>query len=235
MTNKPAYAEAALAIPPLVDEYMRLLGMSGDGPVVEVKDNIGSKWLGQTVLRRGEIWIELQARAMADPETLEKIVAHEMAHYAEMSTIEAHEIALLRLGRRLPSLEHGEKFWRFAKMINDVKGDDFVTEKSDESYELAENTRPYFLVVGRDKRLRSGLEPRFWWRWCAKRTPAIDNIIARLVAEGAVLVESTDEQFLSGAKLGKGKIGSSMAKAGSDKEAALQEIFETAKEEIDAA
>jgi hypothetical protein len=224
MALKPTYVEeAAKAIPPLVDEYMRLLGLSGEGPVVEVKDNIGSKWLGQTVLRGEEIWIQVQARAIADPETLEKILAHEMAHFAEMSTIDEHELALLRLGRRLPSLEHGEKFWRFANIINETKGTDFVTEKSDASYELTENTRSYFLLVTHERE-------RFMWRWAAKRTPAIDAIIQRLEGEGAVLVESTDDQFLLGAKMGKRKIGWSVAKEGSDQEAALREIFEETKE-----
>lgn len=213
--------EAAKAIPPLVDEYMRLLGLPGDGPVVEVMDNIGSRWLGRTVLRGGEIWIELQARAIADPGTLEKVLAHEISHYAEMSTLDAHDLAFLKFGRRLPHLEHGGKFWRFAKIINDAKGAGFVTETSDESYELAANARPYLLVVGHDR-------GRFWWRWAARRTPAIDKIIGRLVGEGAVLASSTDDQFLSGAKVGKGKIGSSVARAGSDQEAALRQIYEAA-------
>ena len=65
--------------------------------------------------------------------------------------------------------------------------------------------------------------------WAAKRTPAIDAIIRREEEGGAISCESTDDQFLPGAKIGKGKIGWSVAKEGSDQEAALREIYEAAR------
>jgi hypothetical protein len=218
--SRQATAEAASSIPPLIDKYMRMLGLLGEGPVVEVVDNLGSRWLGRTTYKRGLVWIEVQVRATADASTLEKILAHEMAHYAEMTNLSEADVALIKLGRR--PVEHGRPFWKFADAINAEMGGDFITEASDQSYELAENTRPFVLVVGFER-------GRYWWRWAAKRTPAIDAIIDRLCArDGAVVLESTDGQFLSGAKMGKGKIGSSMARSDSDQEAALKEIFEAA-------
>jgi hypothetical protein len=219
---KPEDRDLEDQIVAIIDEYMHILGVSGEGPFVEVKNNLGSKWLGRTNFRGGEIWIEVQRRATADPETLEKVLAHEMVHFVEMSTLEGADLALARLGR---SVEHGRRFWELAQAVNVVKGENYVTEESDSSYELAPNDRVFTLLVHYPMRDRIG------WRWAARRTPAIDRIIARLVLEdGAVVVESTDERFLSGAKLGKGKIGSSLAKPGSELEADLQEIYRAARE-----
>jgi len=218
--------DAQAEIPPLVDEYMALLGLQGEGPVVEVKDNLGSPWLGRTTFKGNHktgirIWIEVQARALSDKATLEKIIAHEMAHYAEIISISERDLALMRYG--IGKAEHGERFWRFANVINEAKGRGFVTKTSDESYELAENVRPYFVLI---ENLPDG---RFTWKWAAKRTPAIDGIISRAIARGeSVLAETTSDLLLSGAKMGKGKIGASVAKPGSDKEELLRELFEKA-------
>lgn len=205
-------------IPPLIEEYMQLLGVQGNGPVVEIKNNIGSPWLGRTILRGPETWIEIQARVLKHPTTFEKVFAHEMVHYAEFQALTEADMAKLKLGIKGP--EHGPSFWKLAEVVNSVKGADFVTRTSDRSYELAENDRVYFVVI--EKVMRD----RFAWRWAAKRTPAIDAKIARMVAAGAVLAETTSDLLLTGAKLGKGKIGSSLAMRGSDKENLLRELYE---------
>jgi len=209
----------------LIDKYMRMLGLHGEGPVVEVRDNLGSRWLGRTTYKGGRIWIEIQARAISNQATLEKVLAHEMVHYADMSTLDGNQITLLKFG--IGDFEHGAKFWELAEIVNREMGDGYVGEKSDPSYELGENTRPFFVVaervqVGRD-RYRVG------WRWSAKRTPAIDAIIDELVAKGAVLFESTDERFLGGTKMRKGEYGRSLCREGSKLEADLEEILKTAE------
>lgn len=205
----------------LIDKYMRMLGLSGEGPVVEVKDNLGSRWLGRTTLRGGRIWIEVQARAMVDPATFEKILAHEMVHYADMSTLDAGELTLLKFG--VGDAEHGKKFWRLAEIVNGEMGAGYVGEKSDPSYELGENTRPFFVVA---ERVRVGRDRyRLGWRWAAKRTPAIDAIINKISVGGGVLFESTDERFLTGTKMRKGEIGCSLTEEGSELEAELAQVL----------
>ena len=205
-------------VPDLLDEYMRLLGIQGGGPIVEIRDNLGVKWLGRTILRGQQVWIEIQARVLKDPRTFERVLAHEMIHYAEFLSYTDQDRQRVKLGIKGP--EHGSSFWKLAEVVNEAKGSDFVTETSDTDYDLVENERPYFVVI--EKVMRD----RYAWRWAAKRTPAIDAKIARMVAGGAVLAETTSDLLLTGAKLGKGKIGSSLAKPGSDKENLLRELYE---------
>lgn len=204
----------------LAKKYMRMLGMPSAVPRIIVRDNLGSRWLGQTRWRKRrsgtEIWIELQAKALDDERTCERIIAHEIVHCVELMTAPEEELIEAAI---FGDVEHGPTFHKLAATINAEMGEDFVTEESDRSYEIAEPSRPFFVLV---ERLRDG---RLAWSWFAKETPHITSVVRRKTAEGAVLAGSTSLDLLAGVKIRKGKIGVSVAQPGSDAEAELQEIL----------
>jgi hypothetical protein len=220
--QKAATAVDGEQIAELLDEYLRLLGSPGQGPEVEIRDNLGSKWLGRTVLtsRTGQIKIEIQASVLSHLETLERVLAHEVVHYVELSTLSDNDFALLR-NDIYP--EHGKRFKELAGVVNDAKGADFVTITSDEDYEVAPNEREFLLLVS------EAYGGKLGWAWAQRPSKAGQAFIDRSVERGAILVQTTDERFTRGARIGKGKIGMSVPREGSEVEAELKEIWNKAR------
>lgn len=206
-------------------EYMSMLGMPSLVPEVVVHDNLGSKWLGQTTLkprRDGtEIFIEIQASALKNEETMRRILAHEAVHVAELSELSEEDLELARKGW-FNGPEHGPRFWELARLINEQVGSDFITERSDEEYEVAENQRKFFILV------EEVYGERLGWSWAQRLTPGIAAIVKRKTDEGAILVETTDVRYTSGPKIRKRAIGCSVPEAGSDIESALRETWDEA-------
>jgi len=210
----------------LVEKYGRFFGL-GDHelPDLEIKDNLGSKWLARvewSPRTPNTSLLQIQKVALKDERTLERIVAHEMIHVHNFMRMTDAERAYLKLRRSSLSDDHGTKFRELAERVNAEMGADFVTERSDQDYELAENERPFFVLI---QKLGSG---KLGWTWAAKLSPQMEKEIEkRKLEDSAILVESTDRRFTKGAKIKKYG-GCSVPRSGSDDEGALLELYEEA-------
>ena len=203
----------------LVDKYMDILDVVGMTPRVVVRDNLGSKWLGRTIWTPREpdtTVIQLQKAVLAHEDTLERVLAHEMIHHKEMLELTEAEKAGLRVGIRPP--EHGEKFRKLARKVNDVMGEDFVTEKSDQTY-VQQSTKTFYVLV---MPMHGG--PNYGFAWAVRLTPNARSYFEKLSASGARLLQTTNPRWARGAKLGERR-GLSVPVSKEDQDA-LRQMYE---------
>ena len=138
---RPAYRGIPPKVVAFAWKYARILGVSAL-PEFAIRDNLTSRWLGQYVHKPGQPnRIQIQKRLLHDDRSLERIIAHEMAHHADI-TGPGHQYDRITKG-------HGPRWQSFADKINRVMGVDFVTVVSDASYVLAPETKPYLLLIMR--------------------------------------------------------------------------------------
>jgi len=203
----------------LVDKYMDLLDVGGMTPRVVVRDNLGSKWLGRTIWTPRDpdtTVIQLQKEIFDDPNTLERVLAHEMIHHKEMLELTEYDKTRLRLGIRPPS--HGEKFRFWAGKVNTLMGEAFVTERSDQSYVQRSTGKDYFVLV---MPIGNG---RYSYAWAVKLTPKARSYVEMLTPQGALLIRTTNPRWAQGAKLGERR-GVSVPTSQED-QAELQRMYE---------
>lgn len=127
---------------------MDMLHVDGQRPTIILRANLGSRWLGRCTFRNSTPpvhMIEIQKRILADPKTLERVVAHEVVHHVNNLQLLPHALAMLKLGVQPP--HHGEDFWKLAKAVNEKMGGNFVTVTSDEEYVEALNQKEFFLYI----------------------------------------------------------------------------------------
>jgi hypothetical protein len=196
-------------------------------PQVEVRNNLGSKWYARTVWhpsRPTTSTIQIQKVALEDERTLERIVAHEMIHHVNFLRMSAAERAALKHHRGFLSDDHGRKFHEMAALVNAEMGDGFVTERSDEDFEVAANDKTFFILI---EPVMSG--KMLGWSWAAKLSKQAEEEVQRRTShlDDVVLVQTTDERFTKGVKI-KRYGGCSVPKPGSEDAATLQELYETA-------
>jgi len=202
-----------------VADYMAILEIVGEPPVVKLRDQIGAAWLGRSTWspRRPETTLlELQRSILGDPRTLDRVVAHEMIHHRDALAISADQVALLRAGIR--PVSHGASFREGAARINAIKGPDFVTEASDQSYARAALSRPILVLI---TPLPNG---RLGWTWAARLGPKSAAWVDELVGRGSRLVETTDDRWTRGQKIER-YAGHSIPKDDQDR-ALLQELYD---------
>ena len=202
---------------------MEILGHEGPLPDFAVVNNLGSKWLGRCTWRSSRTdttLIELQRRVFANRTTLERVLAHEMVHHWEATQRTELQIAALRIGIRPAS--HGREFFEGAAKINAVMGDNFVTERSDTTYELPANTQEFYLLI----MLMSPRNNRLGWAW-SKRPSAQgqERITKECTERRAKLVMSTDERWLDGTKIARFG-GMSLPPMGSEDEMELRRLYD---------
>ena len=210
-------------IPEIIQKYMDILGCPGDGPIVEVRNNLGSKWLGICRFHSSNpdtTTITVQQSIVDHARTLERVIAHEMIHHYDFMTMPKHELALLKLGRRSLADGHGARFLELAAVVNDAVGDDdFVTVKSDSEYEVTGNEKPFFVLIDEPMRGRLG------WAWAARLSEKAKGVVADMQTRGAVLATTTDGRFTSGVKIARNG-GRSIPPKGGEMEKALRELYE---------
>jgi hypothetical protein len=209
----------------LVEKYMQVLNCPGLAPVVRVKGNLGAKWLGRCVTNPkttpDTTVIELQSSILNHPETLERVLAHEMIHHVDFQTMSAGERALLARGRA--SDGHGRRFEELASVVNEEMGPDFVTVRSDEQYEKDENEREFYVLI------EQAMPGRLGWSWSAKIGPKAEGVVVRKKERGAVLITSKDERFTAGVKIGdRPRRGMSVPAVKSELAEVLRELYEAA-------
>lgn len=216
-------AEAEVIID-LVEKYGRFFGLADhELPDLEVRDNLGSKWLARvewSPRTPGMSLLQIQKVALKDARTLERIVAHEMIHVHNFMRMTDDERAYLKLRRTTLSDDHGRKFLELAARVNDEMGTDFVTERSDQDFELAENDKPFFVLI---EKIGNG---KLGWSWAVKLSPQMEVVIEeKRLNDAAVLIETTDRRFTKGVKI-KRYGGCSVPKLASEDAQALQELYE---------
>jgi len=211
----------------LIDEYVAkyldVLGFEGALPVIKIVDRLSVPWLGQcewSTRRPETTTIYLQKRILGDPDTLERVVAHEVVHHVEALSITVQELALVKFGIRPP--EHGQRFEELAALVNEAVGAGYVSRGSDESFVEAK-TRPYLLLI-----MPPGSVVRDRWGYARavklgpKTKPRVERILAR---EPARLVYVDDPKWIKGPKIGEG--GYSVPRSDSE-QAELADLYEHA-------
>jgi hypothetical protein len=200
---RSATAEQHARIREYVEKYMQLLG-STEAPSISLRDNLNPRWLGRTMWRSTEpkhTTVQLQRAILTDARTLERVIAHEVVHHVELTTLPAEEVACIQQGR-CKHQSHAARFHELAAQINAVMGDGFVTVKSDESYVLAQQSKQYYLLIG-----RMHVDGRYAYAWSSGRlrSPRTMQWVERRRKEGAILATVSDPLWAArGPRFGEG-------------------------------
>jgi hypothetical protein len=205
-----------------VAKYMTMLGIKGEPPIVKIRSNLGSTWLGRTSwtsARPHTTTIELQQSIIGDAPTLERVIAHEMIHHRDSIAISESDLRMIKLGIKPDS--HGAAFREGAARINEIMGPGFVTKESDKEYKKTAPTKAFLLLI---TPLPGG---RIGWNWAARLGPKATDWVAELVSKGSRLVNTSDERWTRGAKIVRYG-GYSIPKSGSEDAAALRALFDGA-------
>jgi hypothetical protein len=192
----PPLDEIAARIDDYVTKYMGVLAIDGARPVVKLRSNLGSKWLGRSTWsskRPHTTLLEIQQSILGDDRTLERVIAHEMIHHRDALAISDQDIALMGVGIRPEA--HGASFREGAARINAVMGPGFVTEVSDKEYSHTSSKKKFFLLI---TPLPDG---RLGWTWAARLGDKAKAWADELVARGSRLVQTADDRWTRGLKI----------------------------------
>lgn len=212
---------ATMRVDSYVIKYMGILRVRGERPVVKIRNNLGSQWLGRDTWspsRPHTTLLEVQASIVGDERSLERVIAHEMIHHRDALAISANEIALLKIGIKPES--HGATFREGAARINAIMGPDFVTTVSDKEYKHAPSGKEFFVLITPFSRDRLG------WNWAARIGPKAQDWVDRKIGEGSRLVRTTDPRWTYGAKIVR--YGGYSLPTRDDDVALLRELYESA-------
>ena len=218
-------ASGTAAVDPLVDKYMAMLGIVGERPIVKVTSKLGAGWLGRdrwSSRNPHTTTLELQRSILPDARTLERVVAHEMIHHRDMLALTENEIELAKFGIKPES--HGADFLQGAQIINAAMGPGFVTVESDKEYVQAPHGKELYVLI---EPMSPG-SPRLGWSWAARLSPEAQAIVAEKMARGARLVRTTDLKWTQSRAKIKQFGGMSLPPPGSEKEAELRALYESA-------
>lgn len=214
----PTLDAIASRIDDYVTKYMGILAIDGDRPVIKLRSDLGSKWLGRSTWsskRPHSTILELQQSILGDDRTLERVIAHEMIHHRDALAISEKDIVLMGVGIKPES--HGASFREGAARINAIMGPGFVTELSDKEYSHAPSLKKFFVLI---TPLPDG---RLGWTWAVRLGGKAKDWADELVGRGSRLVQTTDDRWTRGAKI-KRYGGYSIPRTGEDV-ALLQELY----------
>lgn len=192
----PTLAEISARIDGHVDKYMAILEIRGARPVVKLRSNLGSKWLGRSTWssRRPETTLlELQQSILGDDRTLERVIAHEMIHHRDALAISQDTLVLMGIGIKPEA--HGASFREAADRINAIMGPGFVTALSDQEYTQAPSGKKYVVLI---TPLPNG---KIGWTWAARLGPKAKDWVDEAVRRGSRLVQTTDDRWTRGGKI----------------------------------
>lgn len=204
-----------------VTKYMDILGVTGEAPIVKLRSNLGSAWLGRSTWSTknpNTTLLEIQQAIIGDERTLERVIAHEMIHHRDALMLSEADIARIRLG--IKPAEHGTSFHEGAERINAIMGPDFVTTTSDKEYKYAPSRKEFVVLVTPLPKGQLG------YAWAARLGPKAIDVANRAVERGARLVRTTDERWTRGAKIERFG-GYSVPKDGADQDL-LKALFDAA-------
>lgn len=205
--NEDALANLEAAAVPdealsLVGKYVEILGVP-TMPRVVVRDNVGSRWLGRTLWharRPGSTTIELQKSILGHPQTMERVIAHEVIHHAEFVELTPGQVELYQ-NRLFKPPKHGPRFHELARRVNNAVGDDeFVTEISDQSY-VVESSRKFFVMVA------EVYPGRFGYAYAVKLSPKMLEKLRLYKANNRIVrvAETKERKWSRGPRFGDGR------------------------------
>jgi hypothetical protein len=192
----PSLDEIAARVDAYVTKYMGVLAIDGQRPIVKLRSNLGSRWLGRSTWsskRPRTTLLEIQQSILGDERTLERVIAHEMIHHRDALALSESSIALMGVGIKPES--HGASFREGAARINAVMGPGFVTEVSDKEYSHTPSTKKFFVLI---TPLPDG---RLGWTWAARLGAKAKTWADELVARGSRLVQTIDDRWTRGSKI----------------------------------
>ena len=204
-----------------VTKYMGILDIAGERPVVKLRSNLGSSWLGRSTWSSKNphtTLLEIQQSILGEDRTLERVIAHEMIHHRDALAISADTMALIRIGIKPEA--HGASFREGADRINAVMGPEFVTAVSDKQYVQAPSGKKFVVLI---TPLPDG---RLGYSWAARLGPEAKGWVDEKIARGSRLVYTTDDRWARGAKIKR--YGGYAIPKDADDVARLQELYETA-------
>lgn len=201
-----------------VAKYMGLLDIAGERPIIKLRSNLGSTWLGRSSWsskRPHTTLLELQQSILGDDRTLERVIAHEMIHHRDALAISEDAMDLMRVGIKPEA--HGASFREGAARINAVMGPDFVTAVSDKQYVHAPSQKKFVVLI---TPLPDG---RLGWTWAARLGDKAKGWVDELVARGSRLVHTADDRWARGRKIVR--YGGYSVPRDSHEAALLQELY----------
>jgi len=212
----------------LVAKYMRILDIRGEKPIIVVRSNLGVRWLGRDAWSPANpltTTLELQRSVLAHPETLERVLAHEMIHHRDfLSMPKGDNYRTLR--RFIQRDAHGATFKQGAAVVNALMGEGFVTEKSDQAYVTEPSKKEYFLLLVPLQKYYGDANGRIGFAWAARLLPEAREWARKKIAEdGARLVRTTDGSFAYGNAKIRRFGGVNIPKPGSPAEAEIRRLF----------
>jgi len=116
-------------------------------PKVKLSNLSRSDYLAMCRWRAGEdnTTMVVQKAAMGDPDTLRRVLAHELIHHWQsLRTDQTRNIELARM--KLRGEGHGPDFMQYAARINAIEGPDYVTKTSDQSYDTS-RVPPFYIII----------------------------------------------------------------------------------------
>ena len=204
-------------------------------PRIKIVDRMTAGWLGRDVYNRqvdkNNTTMEIQKSITNDEKTLDRVIAHELIHHFTFLNNFAHpekgeenwksHVTKVKIGFKPDG--HGKEFQEWAAKINAVKGADYVTEKSDASY-VSEVTKDYYLLI---VPLAKSAD-KFGWMWSVRPSTEQKLVIQQKIMEGAKLLLSRDERFMTGARIKK--YGGVSVPRDAETKKKLQDLFESGKD-----
>lgn len=185
-----------------VDKYVAFFNTKPPDQVV-IRNNLTSRWLGRTHYfpKTGQTAIELQRKLLNSRSNLERVIAHEVIHLVNFHTYYGSAEHKQRLGKT----GHGPAFMELAEKVNAVKGENFVTETSDQSYEEVPTSKPYYMLIVPPGVLAPASMGHLW-AWAARHTPKMDRVISIVLGEGGAFITARDPRFVGGQnRIGSGR------------------------------
>jgi hypothetical protein len=145
-------------------------------------------WNGLCIFQNGENTIKLQKRISQDPQTISRIIAHEVCHaWAFWKAFVLQEIP------PEAAEDHGGAWVEAAKIVNQHEGQDFVTEVSDTTY-VTVSERMFYVFVEQTKQ---GL----YWSWFAGPSDAVNRVLHYKITHCAMhggactIIKTNDERL----------------------------------------
>jgi hypothetical protein len=104
-------------------------------PVIKIRNNVASGWLGRCIYRRGSdnTTIEIQKNIVDSEKTLNRVLIHELVHH----------FVFLTGGKE--GSNHGGDWRNKADELNKILGANYVTQFSDEADEI--KRKEYYIVI----------------------------------------------------------------------------------------
>jgi len=167
--------------------------------VASVSKDLANVHRGQTFFKYNiKYYMEVERAAMADEETLKRVLAHEMIHYFLYNQLTPEELYNWGTSQKSmsPTMKwqngHGPDFQKEMQRINTIEGREYVTLKATGEFKL--EGKEYFLLIQPLPRLNT-----MGWTWAVRPSEQQKmEIVKRIEKDQAKLFRSKDPKWLKG-------------------------------------